>query len=133
MHRQVLLLASAQALFQIVSVIVMTVGGLAGARLASAPQWATLPIATMFLGTALVTFPAAMWMAKAGRRIGFICGSLLGLAGAASLRSASLNSRWHCWPPARSWWVLTKPLRSSIASRRAKWRMKHFALGPFRW
>ncbi|EQM88088.1 MULTISPECIES: MFS transporter [Stenotrophomonas] len=81
MHRQVLLLASAQALFQIVSVIVMTVGGLAGARLASAPQWATLPIATMFLGTALVTFPAAMWMAKAGRRIGFICGSLLGLAG----------------------------------------------------
>ncbi|MDZ5815813.1 MFS transporter [Stenotrophomonas maltophilia] len=75
------LLASAQALFQIVSVIVMTVGGLAGAHLAPAPQWATLPIATMFLGTALTTFPAAMWMARAGRRVGFICGSLLGLAG----------------------------------------------------
>ena len=30
MHRQVLLLASAQALFQTVSVLVMTVGGLAG-------------------------------------------------------------------------------------------------------
>lgn len=28
-----------------------------------------------------ITFPAAMWMASAGRRIGFICGSLLGLAG----------------------------------------------------
>nr|WP_258010869.1 MFS transporter [Stenotrophomonas maltophilia] len=81
MHRQVFLLASAQALFQIVSVIVMTVGGLAGAHLAPAPQWATLPIATMFLGTALTTFPAAMWMARAGRRVGFICGSLLGLAG----------------------------------------------------
>lgn len=81
MHRQVFLLASAQALLQIVSVIVMTVGGLAGAHLAAAPQWATLPIATMFLGTALTTFPAAMWMARAGRRVGFICGSLLGLAG----------------------------------------------------
>lgn len=81
MHRQVLILASAQALFQIVSVMVMTVGGLAGAQLADSPRWATLPIATMFLGTASVTFPAAMWMARAGRRTGFLCGTLLGLLG----------------------------------------------------
>lgn len=81
MHRQILILASSQALFQIVSVMVMTVGGLAGAQLAGAPSWATLPIATMFLGTATVTFPAAMWMARVGRRTGFLVGTALGIVG----------------------------------------------------
>lgn len=81
MHRQVLILASAQALFQIVSVGVMTVGGLAGALIAHSPRWATLPIATMFLGTAVMMFPASMWMARVGRRAGFLCGTLLGIAG----------------------------------------------------
>jgi len=81
MHRQVLILASAQALFQIVSVMVMTVGGLAGGQIAGSPRWATLPIATMFLGTASLTFPAAMWMMRAGRRTGFLCGTLFGLTG----------------------------------------------------
>jgi MFS family permease len=81
MHRQVLLLASAQALFQTASVLVMTVGGLAGGMLAPSPDLATLPIAAMFLGTAATTFPASMWMARAGRRAGFVVGALLGAAG----------------------------------------------------
>ena len=80
MHRQVLLLATAQALFQTASVMVMTVGGLAGAMIAPAPQWATAPIAAMFLGTALTTVPASMWMARVGRRTGFVAGALLGVA-----------------------------------------------------
>jgi MFS family permease len=80
MHRQVLLLATAQALFQTASVMVMTVGGLAGALIAPAPQWATAPIAAMFLGTALTTVPASMWMARVGRRTGFVVGALLGVA-----------------------------------------------------
>lgn len=81
MHRQVLILASAQALFQIASVMVMTIGGLAGAQVASAPQWATLPIAAMFLGTASAMFPASLWMARIGRRKGFLIGATLGIAG----------------------------------------------------
>jgi len=81
MHRQVFLLASAQALFQTVSVLVMTVGGLAGGMIASRPELATMPIAAMFLGTAVTTFPASMWMAKVGRRAGFVLGALLGVAG----------------------------------------------------
>lgn len=81
MHRQVLLLAIAQALFQTTSVMVMTVGGLAGGLIAPSPQWATAPIAAMFLGTALATFPAALWMARVGRRRGFVVGALLGMAG----------------------------------------------------
>src|SRR5262245_167519 len=81
MHRQVFILASAQALFQTASVLVMTVGGLAGAQIASSPQWATLPIATMFLGTAITTFPASAWMAKHGRLAGFVLGALVGALG----------------------------------------------------
>lgn len=81
MHRQVLLLAGAQALFQTASVLVMAVGGLAGGMIAPSPQLATAPIAAMFLGTAVATVPASVWMARAGRRPGFIAGALLGTAG----------------------------------------------------
>jgi MFS family permease len=81
MHRQVFLLASAQALFQTASVMVMTVGGLAGGHIASRPELATMPIAAMFLGTAAATFPASMWMTRVGRRAGFVLGALLGVAG----------------------------------------------------
>ncbi|WP_397378398.1 MFS transporter [Pseudomonas sp.] len=81
MHRQVLILAAAQALFQVVSIMVMTIGALAGSQIASSPTWATLPIATMFLGTAVMVFPASLWMVRVGRRVGFLYGSLLGVAG----------------------------------------------------
>jgi hypothetical protein len=74
------LLAGAQALFQAASVMVKTVAGLAGAMLAPSPQWATAPIATMFLGTALNTVPAALWMARVDRRTGFVVGAALGVA-----------------------------------------------------
>jgi MFS family permease len=94
MHLQVLLLASAQALFQTASVLVMTVGSLAGAALSPDPQWATAPIASMFLGTAIGTIPASMWMSRVGRRIGFVVGAMLGAFGgllaAAGTYSSSL-------------------------------------------
>lgn len=93
-HRQVLLLSAAQALFQTVSVLVMTVGGLAGGLVSSDPRLATAPIAAMFLGTALATIPASNWMARVGRRRGFLAGAGLGIAGgligAAGLYLASL-------------------------------------------
>jgi len=81
MHWQVFLLASAQALFQTASVLVMTVGGLAGAELAPSPELATLPIAAMFLGTASATFPASIAMTRIGRRAGFVIGALFGVGG----------------------------------------------------
>ncbi len=92
MHRQVLLLAAAQALFQTASVLVATVGGLAGSALASSPQWATAPIATMFLGTAIGTVPASMWMARVGRRAGFVAGAGLGVAGGLLAATGVLTS-----------------------------------------
>lgn len=81
MHRQVLLLAAAQALFQSVSVLVITVGGLAGALIAPTPQLATAPIAAMFFGTAVATVPASIWMSRAGRKRGFILGAVAGTLG----------------------------------------------------
>ena len=81
MHRQVFLLATAQALFQIVSVLVMTIGGLAGSLLAPSPEWATAPIAAMFLGTAVSTVPASVWMTRVGRKVGFVTGAALGTLG----------------------------------------------------
>ena len=94
MLRQVFLLAGAQALFQTASVMVMTVGGLAGGHIASRPELATMPIAAMFLGTAASTFPASMWMTRVGRRAGFVLGALLGvgggIAGAAGIWIGSL-------------------------------------------
>lgn len=92
MHRQVLLLASSQALFQTVSVLVMTVGGLAGSQLAPSPEWATAPIATMFLGTAIATVPASMWMARVGRRVGFVTGALLGTLGGIAAATGIVTS-----------------------------------------
>jgi MFS family permease len=81
MHRQVALLSAAQALFQTVSVLVMTIGALAGSILAPSPEWATAPIAAMFLGTAVGTVPASAWMSRVGRRTGFVAGALLGTVG----------------------------------------------------
>lgn len=94
MTRQVLLLATAQALFQTASTLVVTVGALAGNQIASAPHLSTVPIASMFLGTVIMIVPASMWMARAGRRIGFVTGAMIGasggLVGAWGIHSGSL-------------------------------------------
>jgi MFS family permease len=90
----VLRLAMAQVLFLTTTVMVATVGGLAGAHIASSPTWATFPVAAMLLGTAAMTFPASLWMARVGRRNGFLTGAFLGLLGglvaALGIRLASL-------------------------------------------
>jgi MFS family permease len=79
-HRQVLLLAIAQALFQTASTLVMTIGALAGGQIA-APRLATVPVAAMFFGTVIMIVPASMWMARSGRRKGFVVGAVLGTLG----------------------------------------------------
>ena len=92
MHRQVLLLATAQALVQIVSVLIMTIGGLAGSILAPSPEVATAPISAMFLGTAVATVPASMWMTRVGRKIGFVTGASLGTLGGLMAAAGMLTS-----------------------------------------
>jgi MFS family permease len=74
-------LAIAMALGGSSPAIVVSLGGLVGQALAWNKELATLPVSLLNLGLALGTIPAAMLMRKAGRRIGYIIGAGIGLAG----------------------------------------------------
>jgi MFS family permease len=93
---QVALLATAQALFSITAITVMTLSGLVGAKLASNPSYTTLPIAAMMLGTLLTTLPASILMQRLGRRAGFLLGASLGgvTGGGLSLVAIAGESFW---------------------------------------
>jgi MFS family permease len=77
----VLALSACQALSQTGSIILFTIGGLAGLALAPSRLLATLPIATTAFGTLIATVPAAMLMARFGRKPGFLLGTALGAVG----------------------------------------------------
>ncbi len=78
--RNVLLLASSQALFQTASVMVMTIAGLVGQALAPDKRLATLPIAMMMVAAAATMIPASLLMQRFGRKAGFLLGTTLGCA-----------------------------------------------------
>lgn len=81
--RNVFILAACQALFQTASVLIMTLSGLVGQRLAVDPALATVPIAASVAGTAIAMIPASLFMGRFGRRPGFMLGTLVGAAGGA--------------------------------------------------
>ena len=82
MRSNVLILACCQALTMSGSSLIILTASLVGAILAPHPQWATLPVACMFTGTLITTFPASMLMKRIGRRAGFYVGLMIGLIGA---------------------------------------------------
>ena len=73
--------------------IVMLVTGLAGAYLAEDDRLATLPLAIQFVSTMAATFPAALWMKRVGRRIGFTAGQCIGICGGLLSCYALLEAR----------------------------------------
>jgi MFS family permease len=79
-HWNVAILAAAQALVLSASVLAMTLGALVGGQLAPDKSLATLPIAAIVIGTALTTIPAALFMRRVGRRVGFLTGASFGVA-----------------------------------------------------
>ena len=85
MYRQVLILAGSQAIFQSITVLIMTIGGLAGALLTPSPALSTVPLTMVSLDTVLVMFPASLWMSRIGRKTGFITGALGGIVSAVIL------------------------------------------------
>jgi MFS family permease len=81
--RNVALLASAQALLFTNNVTLIALNGLAGYQLAADKSFATLPVTTQIIGSALAAMPASNLMQKIGRRAGFQLGTLLGFFGGA--------------------------------------------------
>ena len=83
MRRNVRLLSGCFALSTTSNVILMSVSALVGYELAGDKSLATLPAALMWVGTAAATVPVSFLMRRIGRRLGFMCGALVGMAGAA--------------------------------------------------
>lgn len=76
--RNVLILASTQALFQTASVMVITLSGIVGWMLATDKSLATLPIAMMMVAAAVTMIPASLFMQRYSRKTGFLLGATLG-------------------------------------------------------
>lgn len=68
MHRNVWILTTAQAFMMSMSSLNVFVGGIIGAQIAPSEKLATLPVASIVVGTALATIPVAMLMRRFGRK-----------------------------------------------------------------
>ena len=82
-HRNVLVLSGCQATLQTGGVTLVAITGLAGFALAPDKAFATVPLTSYVIGSALTTFPASMLMNAIGRRAGFQAGTAIGMLGAA--------------------------------------------------
>src|SRR6266851_6779785 len=82
--RNIALLAICQALTQGSNTLMFASSALAVLTIVPADMrvWANLPITMQHLGVMLSVFPASMLMQRAGRRLGFRLGSLMGMLGA---------------------------------------------------
>lgn len=83
LNRNVLLLACCQALLLTNGSGLIAMNGLVGYSLVDAKALATLGATTYVLGSALSTMPMSLWMAKVGRRRGFMAGALINVGGCA--------------------------------------------------
>jgi MFS family permease len=81
-RRAILMLASCQALAMTGGSIVGLTGAIVGSMLAPDKALSTLPIAVQQAGVMAATIPAALLMARIGRRPGFWLGAAVGAVGA---------------------------------------------------
>ncbi len=82
-YRNVALLSAAQAFLFTNNVTLIALNGLVGYQLAADKSFATLPVTTQVIGSALFALPASHLMQRIGRRAGFLIGTLCGLIGGA--------------------------------------------------
>jgi MFS family permease len=82
-YRDIFLLACCQALLLTNASGLITMNGLVGYALADTKALATLGVTLYVLGSAVATMPASLWMARVGRRTGFMTGALINVAGCA--------------------------------------------------
>ena len=81
-RRNVMVLVAAQALLGAQLPMMFIVAGLAGKSLAPNACLATLPISAMVIGSMLTATPLSAFMARRGRRAGFVIGTAGGATGA---------------------------------------------------
>ena len=92
-RRNVYVLVAAQAILGAQMPMIFIIAGLAGKELAPNACLATLPISAMVIGSMLTANPISAFMARFGRRAGFVVGAAGGAAGAAvSALGLSLSS-----------------------------------------
>ncbi|MEO7255561.1 MAG: MFS transporter [Casimicrobium sp.] len=82
-RRNISLLAAAQALLFTNNVTLIALNGLVGYQLVADKSFATLPVTTQIIGSALFALPASNLMQRIGRRAGFLVGTACGIAGGA--------------------------------------------------
>jgi len=82
MRRNLLLLATCQALGQAANTMMFAATALSVSTFLNIREYATLPVTMQHLGIMVTVFPAAMLMQRLGRRAGFQIGSLFGMLGA---------------------------------------------------
>ena len=82
-RRTLVLLAVCQALLLTNGSSLIAMQALVGYQLASTKSLATLGATTYVLGSAIATMPASLWMARVGRRVGFMAGALVNVVGCA--------------------------------------------------
>jgi MFS family permease len=85
-YRTLIVLTIAQCFGHTAAPILVLLGGIVGANIAPSMDLATLPIAFQILGVASAAIPASMIMSRVGRKVGFLCGTALGIG--ASLLAA---------------------------------------------
>lgn len=80
-RRDIFLLACCQALLLVNSSGLIAMNGLVGYSLAETKALATFGATTYVLGSALATMPMSLWMARVGRRAGFMAGAFINIIG----------------------------------------------------
>lgn len=83
MKRNVILLSLSQAALITGTSLLLASSAIVGLALAGHKSLATMPLALLFLAQMATTIPASLYMARVGRRCGFMTSAMFGLAGAA--------------------------------------------------
>lgn len=93
-HKNVLVLAVGQAIFNSTRALSILVATLVSAKMLGPDlTFVTAPITVMLVGTTFATLPAAHFMQRFGRRAGFVLGGLVGaLGGAVCLWAITVDS-----------------------------------------
>lgn len=104
-----------QTVFQIGTVLIMSVSALAGQNIAPSPESASLPISFVILGTLLGLFPASRMMKWKGSKFGLLTGTVIGIFGAILASYAMYESKFYSffhstlviWIPSILYTILT--------------------------